>query len=192
MLIRELIREPRDMGMLFPSSPALADEMAGALSPHMMRSGTFVELGAGTGPVTEALLRRGLPPERMIVVEKSPVLADCLSKNFPNVRVLCCGAEEMRDYVGGSFRARAVISSLPFRSLPAGVGSSIMSEIEAVLEPGGLYVQFTYALIGEMPHVPPVFRKVRSHFVMYNIPPAKVEVFRKPKLCEALQDCEVG
>jgi phospholipid N-methyltransferase len=182
LILRELIRQPRVMGTLFPSSPALADEMAGALSPDMLKSGILVELGAGTGPVTEGLLRKGVPPEKLVVVEKSPALAECLSKRFPSVNVICCGAEELRNHIKGEERIRAIISSLPFRSLPFDVGSAIMAEIEAALSPGGLFVQFTYALIGQMLHVPPTFKKVRSHLVLYNLPPAKVEVFRKPKL----------
>jgi phospholipid N-methyltransferase len=166
--------------------------MAGALSPNMLRSGILVELGAGTGPVTEGLLRRGVPPERLVVVEKSPVLAECLSKRFPSVNVICCGAEELRNHIKGEEKIRAIISSLPFRSLPFDVGSAIMTEIEAALSPGGLFVQFTYALIGEMLHVPPTFKKVRSHLVLYNLPPAKVEVFRKPKLSAPDNICEAG
>jgi phospholipid N-methyltransferase len=56
-----------------------------------------------------------------------------------------------------------------------------MSETERVLAPGGLFVQFTYALLGEMPYIPKGFRKVRSKLILRNVPPAKVEVFRKPK-----------
>jgi phospholipid N-methyltransferase len=87
----------------------------------------------------------------------------------------------MRNHIKSDVKIRAIISSLPFRTLPSDVGSAIMSEIETVLSPGGLYVQFTYALVGKMLYVPPTFRKLRSQFVLYNLPPAKVEVFRKPK-----------
>lgn len=181
LLLKELIREPRDMGTLCPSSPALSDEMARAVSPALMRAGICVEVGAGTGPVTEVLLRRGVPPEKLVVVEKSEVLADSLTKRFPNVRVLCCGAEELNGLLEKDQPVSVVVSSLPFRSLPEDVSRSIISAIEELLMPGGLFVQFTYALIGEMPFVPAYFRKLRSHVVLYNIPPAKVEVFRKPK-----------
>ena len=181
LFMKEMIRDPHDIGALCPSSEALANEMASALSRNTMRSGIFVELGAGTGPVTNALLRRGMPPERLIAVEKSEILADCLAKRFPEVRILCCGAEELPLHLGSDTRVRAVVSSLPFRSLPREVCRSVMSVIEEILEPGGLYVQFTYALIGRMPFVPHYFRKLRTKLVLRNIPPAKVEVFRKPK-----------
>lgn len=181
LLLRELIREPREMGALCPSSTALAEEMASALPESLFESGFFVELGAGTGPVTEALLRRGVPPERLFVVEKSQALAECLEQKFPSARVLCCDAGDLKTLIPKGQPVRAIVSSLPFRSIPTDVGRSIMAEIEGILAPGGFFVQFTYALIGDMPMVPGSFRKLRSHFVLYNIPPAKVEVFRKSR-----------
>jgi phospholipid N-methyltransferase len=84
--------------------------------------------------------------------------------------------------LGNGLPVTAVVSSLPFRSLPGDVSASIMSEVDRVLSPGGIFVQFTYALLGKMPFIPPDFRKVRSCFVLFNIPPAKVEVFVKPRL----------
>jgi phospholipid N-methyltransferase len=56
-----------------------------------------------------------------------------------------------------------------------------MAEIERTLSPGGIFVQFTYAIMGKMLFIPPTFRKVRSHVVLFNIPPAKVEVYLKPR-----------
>jgi phospholipid N-methyltransferase len=117
----------------------------------------------------------------MIVIEKSPALAECLSRRFPEVEVRCCGAEEMSACIAGGVRVSAIVSSLPFRSLPCEASASIMSEIERTLAPGGVFVQFTYALIGRMPFIPAGFRKVRSRFVPFNLPPAKVEVYLKPR-----------
>jgi phospholipid N-methyltransferase len=181
IILRELLRTPRDIGALCPSSAALANEMARPFGASFLKSGYLVELGAGTGPVTEALLMRGVPPSRLVVVEKSESLALCLRSRFSDVNVLCCPAEELKAEMGGLAPVLAVVSSLPFRSLPPAVSVAIMSETERILAPGGLFVQFTYALLGEMPFVPKTFRKVRSKIIMRNIPPAKVEVFRKPK-----------
>jgi phosphatidylethanolamine/phosphatidyl-N-methylethanolamine N-methyltransferase len=181
VVLRELLRNPRDIGALCPSSAALADEMARPFESFFWRDGYLVELGAGTGPVTEALLRMGVPPSRLIAVEKSAPLAYCLKNRFAGVHVLCCPAEELGSRLDGRGPVRAVVSSLPFRSLPAAVSVGIMREAERILAPGGLFVQFTYALLGEMPFVPRTFRKVRSKIILRNMPPAKVEVFRKPK-----------
>jgi phospholipid N-methyltransferase len=145
----------------------------------MLREGLCVEIGAGTGPVTRAILDRGVPPERLVVVEKSLPLAELLAERFPGVDVRCCGAEEMGAFVGDT-PVSAVVSSLPFRSLPVYTASAIMSEVDRVLSPGGLFIQFTYALVGDMPFIPPHFKKLRTRVVIRNIPPAKVEVFIKP------------
>jgi phospholipid N-methyltransferase len=181
LLLRELANDPRGMGTLCPSSDALANEMAAAVSRRMALRGMLIEIGAGTGPVTAALLRQGAPPGRMVVIEKSPALAECLAKRFPGVDVRCCGAEEMSVCVARGASVSAIVSSLPFRSLPKEASASIMSEIERTLAPGGVFIQFTYALIGSMPFIPAGFRKVRSRFVPFNFPPAKVEVYLKPK-----------
>lgn len=169
------------MGAICPSSPALAAAMAEPVSPSLLeKAGLVVELGAGTGPVTKALLSRGVPRDRLLVVEKSEPLADCLTKKFPGVDVRCGGAEEIEAMAYGR-EIQAIVSSLPFRSLPRDTSLSIMRAIGRALSPGGICVQFTYALVGEMPFVPRNFRKIRTRFVLRNIPPAKVEVFRKPR-----------
>lgn len=181
LILKELARSPRDMGSLCPSSAALAEEMARAVPTHAGADDFFIEIGAGTGPVTAALLRRGIPSDRLIVIEKSPALADCLSARFPHLNVSCRGAESMGECLRGDERVRAIVSSLPFRSLPRKVSVSIMAEIERVLSPRGLFIQFTYAIAGEMNFVPRGFKKLRSSIVLRNIPPAKVEVYMKPR-----------
>jgi phospholipid N-methyltransferase len=191
LILKELLKTPGDIGALCPSSTALADEMVRSLPASFWEAGYLVELGAGTGPVTEALLRRGIPPSRLAVIEKSDVLAECLKKRFRDVSVICCSAEKLSFHLHGYGPVMAVVSSLPFRSIPAEMSVAIMSEVERVLSPGGLFVQFTYALIGEMPFVPKSFRKLRSSVVLFNIPPAKVEVFRKPK-SRGRRELEVG
>jgi phospholipid N-methyltransferase len=180
-MLRELARNPRGIGAVCSSSPALADEMARAVHPSLLKSGCLIELGAGTGPVTEALLRRGVPRDKLIVVEKSEALAQCLKERFNGAAVVCCGAEEISSRIELNAPVAAIVSSLPFRSLPPDVSAAIMSEVGRVLMPGGLFVQFTYALLGEMPFVTKDFRKLRTSFILRNLPPAKVEVFRKRK-----------
>lgn len=154
--------------------------MASYVTPEMTCDGRIVELGAGTGPVTAALLRRGVPPDKLYVIEKMDSLASDLRSRFPDIQVICCGAEEAGAYIGEGAPVTAFVSSLPFRSLPESLCIAINSEIERVLAPGGLYIQFTYALIGDLPYVPKSFQKIATKITLINVPPAKVEVYRKP------------
>lgn len=180
LLLRELARAPGDMGAICPSSPALADAMAAPISSSQLSPNDLVaELGAGTGPVTDALLGCGVPRDKLLVIEKSESLAACLKEKFRGVDVRCASASDLVTMAPGK-NIRAIVSSLPFRSLPRDISLSVMDAIERALSPGGLYVQFTYALIGEMPFVPKTFRKIQTRFVLFNIPPAKVGVYRKP------------
>ncbi|MBP8785519.1 MAG: methyltransferase domain-containing protein [Synergistaceae bacterium] len=180
LFLRELIRTPGDIGALCASSPALAKMMVDAVPLWRLR-GQVLELGAGTGPVTKALIDRGVPKERLVVVEKSEALALCLRNRFPGTNVLCCGAEELEQHVNRSVPVDVIVSSLPFRSLPKELTQAIMNQIASILAPRGLYIQFTYALLGEIPMVPQHFRKVRSRVVFKNIPPAKVVVFQNQR-----------
>jgi phosphatidylethanolamine/phosphatidyl-N-methylethanolamine N-methyltransferase len=65
--IRQWIENPRLIGAVSPSGPALAKRMASYV--ELERPGTVIELGPGTGPVTQALVARGAPPERLLRVE---------------------------------------------------------------------------------------------------------------------------
>jgi len=52
--LRALIARPKNIGAIFPSSPALAKAIARQIDPRM--PGPVLELGPGTGVVTKAIL----------------------------------------------------------------------------------------------------------------------------------------
>lgn len=187
LLWKELGKAPRAMGTLCASSPFLARTMAAPLKTHSLK-GQVVELGAGTGPVTQALLRQGVDKESLVVIEYSSALVQCLKERFQGLNVLCCSAEDLSTSLDLSKPVSAIVSSLPFRSLPKSVAEKIMQEIENVLAPGGLYIQFTYAILGEMPMIPKSFERIKSNVVLCNLPPAKVDVFQNMRT-ENLRRC---
>src|SRR5580658_2511836 len=78
LFIQECLRKPQQMGAVAPSSPRLAKAMARWLPEDPQEY--VVELGPGTGVVTEALLARGLDPKRLLAIEKSEALAEMLQK----------------------------------------------------------------------------------------------------------------
>src|SRR5258708_6493378 len=84
--LKNIITTPRTMGTVWPSSKQLAKEMASHVS--MDGKGGVVELGAGTGPITEALLMHGVDPKRIIAVEYLPNFVDKLRQRFPQIQVI--------------------------------------------------------------------------------------------------------
>src|SRR5262245_20645306 len=121
MFGRALLRNPKQIGAICPSSIFLARRMSEFLTTDP--SHWVVELGAGTGAITSGLLRSGLPPERLIAVEKSAELAAGLERQFPGVRIICGDAKNLEGLLNGGCGAKSgkighVVSSIPLKLLP--------------------------------------------------------------------------
>lgn len=173
---RELLAGPRTIGAVCPSSSYLARAMAGEL--RNTDDGLVLELGAGTGSITSALLQRGIAPERLIVVERSAALAEHLRQRFPAVRVIEGDARQLDDHLGSDVgRVVAVVSGLPLRSLSHAAVTEIARQIHRLLPEGGLFVQFTYDLSKPSVCADMALRRARTQVIWKNFPPARVDTF---------------
>lgn len=174
---RQLFRHPIQTMALAPSSKALCAEMArqaGALD------GTVIELGGGTGKITQALLDAGAAPENLHTLEINPDFLKLLRARFPAVNIHDHSAAEIPAL--GLRNVAAVVSGLPLLSMPKEVQQAIVGGTFEVLRPGGAFVQFTYGA------VPPVREAIRedlglkhssSRKIWGNLPPARVYRFEK-------------
>ena len=174
------------MGAVVPSGRLLAEAMARAtLSAMAGREGHVVELGAGTGHVTKALLAAGIPAERLAPVERDPELAAFLRRHFPGLRIVEGDAARLSQLLAANDIARvsAIVSSLPMLSLPAEVVNGIVHGVFETLPRGAALVQFTY---GPSPPVPRALRErlqLRASSgsrIWRNVPPAVVWTFTRP------------
>jgi phosphatidylethanolamine/phosphatidyl-N-methylethanolamine N-methyltransferase len=175
--LRALITRPKNIGAVLPSSPALARAIARQIHPH---AGPVLEIGAGTGVVSEALLERGVPAERLTLLEYDPDLTGLLRKRFPHVHVIQGDAFDLGHSLGPRYAAPfgAIVSGLPLLNHPPARRRAFMEAVAARLQPGAPFVQFSY---GPTPPVPPLpgHNVTRAAMVLANIPPAKVWVYRK-------------
>lgn len=179
VFVRALLSNPRAVGACCPSSPRLARAVAAAVDASA--DGLVVELGGGTGAITSALLARGVPPERLVVVERDPSLARHLEERFRGVSVIGGDAVELAALLARQdreARAATVVSSLPMISLSNDEVRAIGAQICAVLERGGSLVQYTYQIALGHARVPGCLELVASNRVWINLPPARVEVYR--------------
>ncbi len=171
------LRSPAQLGAVFPSSVFLARKIA-QVAHAVDCSGYIVELGAGLGAVTAQLLESGIPPERLIVLERSSLMANQLRSQFPNLTVIegdaACLSEYLKDYLG---RIKVVVSSLPLRSLSDVERGDIFSGLQLLLSEQGTFIQYTYALSASRSLYPAAFESCSSSLVWRNVPPAKVECF---------------
>lgn len=175
----ELLRNPRSVGAVCPSGEQLSGDMA-ALIPAE-GTGLIVEIGAGTGAVTAAMLQRGIASERLLILERSPFFCRLLRQKFPHLRIVQGDAARLASYIPSGAKIDAVVSSVPLMSLPGMVRSAILRQIRDLVQPGGCVIQYTYLLWGPSP-----FRRVgyacdRRRFVLRNLPPARLERFRAPR-----------
>jgi phosphatidylethanolamine/phosphatidyl-N-methylethanolamine N-methyltransferase len=176
--LRGLIARPKNVGAIAPSSPALARAMAAQISVHADAS--VLELGPGTGVVTEALIARGIAPKNITSIEYDPEFAAMVSARCPGVRVIRGDAFDLAKTLVGCFGGpfAAVISSLPLINFPHAMRNALLADIFARLEPGAPFIQFSYRL--HCPVVPPVGASVtRAAVIWLNLPPARVWVYRK-------------
>lgn len=182
--IHQWIQNPRLIGAVAPSGPALAKRMASYVDIN--RPGPIVELGPGTGPVTQALLARGIPAERLVLVEYEPRFCHMLAERFPGVTVVQGDAYGLKNTLGGKIAERigTVVSSLPLLVRPERDRIELLHQAFELMGDDGLFIQFTYGLTKSP--MPLRAHSVSGYYVgkgsapiLMNIPPARVWRYRK-------------
>jgi phosphatidylethanolamine/phosphatidyl-N-methylethanolamine N-methyltransferase len=180
--LRSWFERPLVTGAVTPSGKMLARTMASYVDPRV--SGPVIELGPGTGPVTEALIRRGVEQERLILVEYNPDFCKLLQKRFPRATILRGDAYNIRETFGTRLteKAAAMVSSLPLFTKPLEQRLDLLNAAHEMMHPSAPFVQFTYAVV---PPIPArcdagTYTASRSNRVWLNLPPARVWVYRRP------------
>lgn len=177
LFIGAWVRSPRAMGSVTPSSRFLSKKIAAQVDIH--RTGWVIELGAGTGTVTKALLDAGVKPERLLAIELDRRMSNHLQQHLPNIRVLRADATCLQDILQREHihKINTIVCCLPLLTLPREVVDGVLEQIFAVLPEDGTMVQYTYG-----PRSPVTKRQLkrlglkarRAGRVLLNVPPATV------------------
>jgi phosphatidylethanolamine/phosphatidyl-N-methylethanolamine N-methyltransferase len=172
------LQSPLKTGALSPSSPALARAMAAEIDPAA--PGPVVELGPGTGPVTEAILARGIARERLVLVEFNREFCALLRRRFPGVTVIEGDGYALADTLSAAVDQplAAILSSLPLMTRPMPVRLRTLVAALRLLRRGAPFVQFTYAMTAPIPPRPSRYTLTASPRIWMNLPPARVWVYR--------------
>jgi phosphatidylethanolamine/phosphatidyl-N-methylethanolamine N-methyltransferase len=176
--IRSWIEKPLSTGAVMPSSRVLARAMARYVDPQA--DGPVIELGPGTGPVTQALVKQGIDPARLILVEFNPDFCRLLRSRYPQATVVQGDAYRLRrlleTYVAEP--AAAIVSGLPLVTKPLRTRLRLISDAMTLLATGAPFVQFTYAMLPPIPKGLSAVRAEASELIWMNLPPARVWVYR--------------
>lgn len=176
--LRTWIEKPLATGAVMPSGRVLARTMARYVDPDA--TGPVIELGPGTGPVTEALVKRGVDPARLILVEFNPEFCRMLRTRYPAATVVQGDAYRLRRLLETIVRdpAAAVVSGLPLVTKPLRTRLRLIADAMTLLAPAAPFVQFTYAMVPPIPKDYSGLRAEASELIWMNFPPARVWIYR--------------
>jgi phosphatidylethanolamine/phosphatidyl-N-methylethanolamine N-methyltransferase len=177
--IRSWIERPLSTGAVTPSGKILARAMARYVDPRS--TGPVVELGPGTGPVTEALVEAGVDPARLVLVEFNSTFCRLLRARYPEAMLVEGDAYSVRRLLETLLLqpAAAVVSGLPLMTKPIRQRLRLVRDAFDLMLPGAPFVQFTYSVASPVPKRFGGFSAEASERIWMNIPPARVWVYRK-------------
>jgi phosphatidylethanolamine/phosphatidyl-N-methylethanolamine N-methyltransferase len=176
--LRSWLEKPLATGAVMPSGRLLARAMARCVDPES--TGPIIELGPGTGPVTQALVERGVDPARLLLVEFNPVFCRLLRSRYPAATVVQGDAYRLRQLLSSIVRvpAAAVVSGLPLVTKPLRTRVRLISDAMTLLAPNAPFVQFTYAMVPPIPKTLTGVRAEASYLICMNLPRARFGVYR--------------
>ena len=180
LFFRQWLRSPKSMGSVIPSSRALARAVAKQV---VRRPGeAIVELGGGTGAISEGLLESGVPRDKLVIVELDGELHGYLKRRFDGVRVVRGDATRLNDILAqqGVDRVSTVVCGIPMVTMSPDFLRAIVEASFQAMGTDGMFLQYSYS------PVPPIrarklgFEMRLAHYVLWNIPPATVWRLRRP------------
>jgi phosphatidylethanolamine/phosphatidyl-N-methylethanolamine N-methyltransferase len=177
--LRSWFERPLTIGAVTPSGKVLARTMARYVDPHS--DGPVVELGPGTGPVTEALVEAGVAPSRLVLVEFNPTFCRILRARYPEATLVQGDAYSLRRLLETLLLqpAAAVVSGLPLVTKPIKMRLRLIRDAFDLMLPGAPFVQFTYSVASPLPTRLGGFSTEASERIWMNLPPARVWVYRR-------------
>ncbi|SRR5579883_1830052 len=187
LFLQQTLKHPRQICSLFPSSPFVGRAMTKVLQDRI--NSHVIELGAGTGAVTRQLIRNGVQPGKLTLIEIDSQLGGHLRRSFPDIDVVIGRAEDLakiwKERHGE--RVGAIVSTLPMRLFSKKLIYLVMKNSLQVLDDRGMFVQFTYRQNSPVP--PRVIKALRLRAWRYtrvwlNLPPAAIWVYEKAPASE--------
>ncbi|RUR28670.1 methyltransferase domain-containing protein [Vreelandella andesensis] len=179
LFLKHFLRSPIAIGSVMPSSRHLAAAMVRCVEWEKTR--VIVELGAGTGVITQEINALRHKDSSFLSFEYENLLRENLTQRYPNINFYK-DAFRLKDYVAvqqkGGTRADCIISGLPFANFSQQQRDNLLSDIYDVLNPGGLFVAFQYTRQLQ-PFLVSSYDKLNCHKVWANLPPAYVYLCRK-------------
>jgi phospholipid N-methyltransferase len=202
LFFREFRQNFHSTGSITPSSRFLAKALARFVSGGAVPR-RVLEVGPGTGAVTQQIVRRLGPQDRFDLVELNDSFVSLLRERFQNEPAFRAVADRSRIYhqrveeLPEKSAYDVIISGLPLNNFDAGNVSQILRTFAELARPGGTLSFFEYIAvrpmrsviggaserqrlreIGVLLHDLLHKREIRRDCVLVNVPPAWVHHVR--------------
>ena len=178
MFLRAWVRAPLVTAAMLPSGKLLSQALAAAVDPAV--AGPVVELGPGTGPVTGALVERGVSPDRLILIEYLPEFCDLLRRRYPTARVIggdgFAAPDILRSLNVGPLAA--VVSCLPLYGRTPEGRQRLLHDLLQLGRTGMPFVQATNFPRSPIPFDQAAIEGEASPRIWFNLFPALVWTYR--------------
>ncbi|KGM31191.1 class I SAM-dependent methyltransferase [Inquilinus limosus] len=179
LFFRRWLANPREVGSVTPSSPALKRR----LTQEIRRAPDeyVVELGGGTGAITRGILERGVPADRLYVLEINPEMARHLRETFPGIHVIEGDARRLGEILPPEVvgKVGTTLCGIPMLLLTHEEQQAILDSAYSVMPKGRQVVLYTYAFSSPLQRDKLGLDGRRVGFVTANIPPASVWAYRQ-------------
>jgi phospholipid N-methyltransferase len=171
--LRSFLRDWRRIGSVTPSSRFLVGAMLDRLDFGQVRR--IVEYGPGTGVFTAAALRRLAPDGQLLALDTEAHFIAALRARLRDDRLIAvpgsAAAVERHVAALGWPGADAIISGIPYTTMPAPLRAAILRASARALAPGGRFLAYQYS-----PYIRPLlgqlFGRVETRWEPRNLPPA--------------------
>lgn len=173
LFFRRWMANPLQMGSIVPSSPALCRRLVA--HTRYAEGEIVVELGAGTGVISRALIESGLPPDRLYVVEIVRDMAKHLRDQLPGAHVIEGDARRLPQLIPPEFHGRVgtVVVGIPLVLLPVPEQRRFIDAIQAIA-PGRGFILYSYCVTSPLPWRKHALVPKREAWTPLNFPPASV------------------
>jgi phosphatidylethanolamine/phosphatidyl-N-methylethanolamine N-methyltransferase len=176
--LRSWLEKPLHMGAVMPSGKVLARTVARYVETHS--TAPVIELGPGTGAITDALIAHGVAEKRLLLVEFDPGFCTLLRERYPQATVIQGDAYNLDQTLSELKEpAAAMVSGLPLVTKPMMIRMKLMRDAFLKMEAGAPFIQFTYSVAPPIPKSLPGIHTQASERIWMNLPPARVWVYRK-------------
>lgn len=180
-VLRAVMHNPHMLNRLFPGVDHLAQRIADTVKHYYPDSDLgIVELGAGDGRITEALLMSGIPQQQLLLLEADAAWSTRLQKRFPDVRIANSDPLQLkRQLCRHDKKTSVIVSNLSLGSLSLRKERALMQQIDESLSEDGIFIQLTYKLYNPIfIERSQQFTRIASSIVWQHLPPARIDVFR--------------